>query len=155
MVATYYSSNFTYSAQTGVYTPTHQNTKERGFALIKGTFTCPGALASGDLGILCEASAGDEIWLWTNWYDDFGTTCTTSMTVGSTDLTTGIALGTAVANTAQVTMGSSTLATYVGFLGITSGLITADRTQIKLTFATVSTPTAGAVYHYVIGLVRA
>lgn len=154
MATAWYSDKFTYSAQTGLYTPTHRTTSQHGFVILKGTFTCPSALATNDTGVLFEMNNGDELVHYRHWYQDFGTTCTTSVTLGSTDLATNIALGTAVANTSATTL-DTTYATDIGLMGKTNGLVTADRTQFKLTFTSVSTPTAGSTYNFVAIIVHA
>lgn len=133
MATTY--SNLYGLDQRGNYLARHQQGQKKGDVYsVTGTFTATGALATNDVGILCDVPAGHVLLGFAYKNDDFGNTCTTSFSVGSTDIKTAVALGTASTGTALTAAECA-----AGMAGNTSA------TQLKATFTTVTTPTAGAV----------
>lgn len=152
-MAIIYADTYGYEQATGGYVPKHPVPVAKGQeVVIAGTLTCTAALASGDFGYLADIPQYAELSYYLHWYSDWGTTCTTEITYCGTDIMASIALGTAVANTAAVGL-SATLATVTGKMGTTYALATSSTSNIvKLTFTTVSTPTAGATYRFRMGI---
>lgn len=108
---------------------------------VVGTFTCPAALATNDIANLFPIPAGAKVLRHAHFYEDFGTTCTTTVQCDSTDMKASIALGTAVtvANIADLTAAEYAAAHAVN--------LTAEK-NINLIFTSVSAPTAGKVYNF-------
>lgn len=109
---------------------------------IEGTFTCPAALATSDLGILFPLPKLAQLQRFAYYNTDFGTTCTTTIEVSTTDLLASIALGTAVtlANIVDLTAAQYSL----GWAAVASA-----GADCRLAFTSVSTPTAGAVFTFI------
>lgn len=109
---------------------------------VEGTFTCPAALATSDLANLFPIPAGAKIDSFDHYYEDFGTTCTTTVECDTTDMKASIALGTAV------TVGSIASLSKAECAAAWAANASADK-NVRLAFTSVSTPTAGAVYTFV------
>lgn len=109
---------------------------------VEGTFTCPGSLATNDTADLFPVPPGAKVTRYLHYYDDFGTTCTTTVQNGTTDMKASIALGTAVA------IGSIAELTAAEVAAGWAANATAEK-NINLDFTSVSTPTAGSVYTFV------
>lgn len=109
---------------------------------VEGTFTCPAALATNDLANLFPIPEGAKIDSFDHYYEDFGTTCTTTVEVDTTDMKASIALGTAV------TIGSIASLTKAEVAAGWAANASAEK-DVRLNFTSVSTPTAGAVYTFV------
>jgi hypothetical protein len=110
---------------------------------VAGTFTCPAALATNDIANLFPVPPGAKVLRYLHYYEDFGTTCTTTVQMGDTDMKASIALGTAVA------VGSIAELSAAEVAAAWAANATAEK-NLNLIFTSVSTPTAGSVYNFVV-----
>jgi hypothetical protein len=143
-MATFYSSKYVENAaNTDLFAYKGPlGTKPGETVTVAGTFTCPAALATNDIANLFPIPTGAKVLRYLHYYEDFGTTCTTTVQVGDTDMKASIALGTAVAIGSIAELSAAEVA--AGWASNAS----ADK-NVNLIFTSVTTPTAGAVYNFI------
>lgn len=139
-MANYYSNLYTEAAADnasyGYSGPL--GTKAGEVVAIYGTITIDGSLASGDIGYLFPIPAGAKLTKFIPYYGDHGTTVTTDIRCGTTDLKGDLALGTAVA------LASATALTFAEY-SLAWAVNASAASTINLEYETVSAPTSGAV----------
>lgn len=139
-MANYYSNLYTEAAadngQYGYNGPF--GTKSGETVSLYGTITIDGSLASGDIGYLFPIPVGAKLTKFILYYTDHGTTCTTDVRCGTTDLKGDLTLQTAVALASAVAL---TFAEY----SLAWAVNATSASTINLEYETVGTPTSGAV----------
>lgn len=108
---------------------------------IAGTITIDGSVASADVGYLFPIPAGAKLTRFNYYNTDHGTTCTTDLRCGTTDLLGDVALGNAVALASAVDL---TFAQY----SLAWAVNASAASTINIEYETVSAPTSGAVFYF-------
>ena len=112
-----------------------------GVTTVEGTFTIPTGIATTDTNDLFPLPAGARLTSYLHFWEDLGGTMTGEVLVDTTQLKTGIAMGTAQAATATTALSAAECAT------AWSVNATAEK-NVRLDFSTITTAIPGAVYNF-------